>query len=269
MTLIDKLKVPVFVAGLGLAGIAGCSKEGDISKINLDIVNNKGKLTESSIDWLKARNVNIDSAKAYDRRFLLTGYVEDIVNLFNRGIMPGVANEYNGMRWFNVNQIIELYEQGITPEIVNAYDNRFDAEAISTFFREGVSPDFANSYDKNLFDTIEKIVAANNADLDNQTALEYNERFDLFGRVDLYANGVFPEVANSYHKSFSDDDIIALYKRGRVSSKIANRYARLNELYGASISADDIIRFVEDKVPYSAVEKRAKQLMIDKSITER
>ena len=65
MILIDKLKTPVLVAGLGLAGLVGCSKEEGISKINLDIVNNKGELTESSINWLKARNVNIDSAKAY------------------------------------------------------------------------------------------------------------------------------------------------------------------------------------------------------------
>src|SRR3989344_5134439 len=120
MKLIDRLKVPVMVAGLGLAGIAGCGKgekegEKDIGEIKLKVMK-ENRLTEDALGWLKARNVNIDSAKTYDKRFEL----DNIPDLSQREIMPGIANQYN--KRFDANAIIYLYENGVSPEIADAYD---------------------------------------------------------------------------------------------------------------------------------------------------
>ena len=214
MTLVNKLKIPVMVAGLGLAGIAGCGKEEkDISEIKLNVMKEK-RLTEDALDWLAKRDVPRNSALAYSERFLVD--IEEIPRLYNNGTMPGVAN----------------------------------------------------SYDETIFDNGDKIINADDAGLDNKTALEYDSRFSALDRIDLYANNVLPEIANPYHRIFSSDDIIALHKREGIDSKTANNYARLNKIYGVRIGADDIIGFVQKKVSYEVVEKRAKELMVDKSIVE-
>ena len=268
MKLIDRLKVPVMVAGLGLAGIAGCGKgekegEKDIGEIKLKVMK-ENRLTENALDWLKARNVNIDSAKAYDERFLQN--VEDIAILFQNGIMPSTVNAYDER--FSVDAITYLYENGVSPEIADAYDKRFNYGNIVRFYRNTISPEIANSYDKELFSPSEFIVDACNAGLENKTALGYNERFPVSDRIDLYANDVLPETANKYHGTFSGDEIIALHKRESIGPGIANRYARLNELYGMRIGAEDVISFVQNKIPYDVVKKRAKELMVDEAIVK-
>ncbi|MBI2507444.1 hypothetical protein HYV89_00650 [Candidatus Woesearchaeota archaeon] len=262
MTLVNRLMVPVLALGIG-SGLVGCTNEENPNKTTAKAMREE-KSMEYPLDLLTAKGVNIDSAKAYDKRFLPD--IEDIAILFQEGVMPGVANRYN--KRFNVGDIVYLDHYGIVPEIANAYDNRFDDSDMGILYRNAISPETANSYDNELFDHARDIVAAYNADLENKTALKYDGRFSVTDRVDLYANKVLPETANKYHGTFSGDEIIALHKRENISPRTANRYAELNELYGVRIDADDVIKFVQNKIPYDAVEKRAKELMIDKSIME-
>jgi len=264
MTLVNKLMVPVLALGIG-SGLAGCSKKDNLNDIKLGVMN-ENRLTEDAVDWLKARIVNIDSAKAYDRRFLPE--IDDIQILFDRGIMPGVANRYE--RRFSAMAIPFLDEKGITPEIANAYDPEFDADQIINLHGRVISPEMANRYSRGVFSTNAiAIMRAYNVGLDYKMALSYHRNFSADERIDLYVKGVSPETANSYHESLSGYDIIKLHDRIEgISPKIANRYIRLNNLYGARITAEDIIGFVSNKIPYHTVKRRAKQLMIDKSITE-
>src|SRR3989344_5974554 len=125
MKLIDKLKAPVVVAGLGLAGILGCSKE-DPNRI-------PSKTTEPSENiWFNL----------YDERFSTSERIE----LYTSNVPSTYANSCDRRIFKNVEEIIAGHSADLDSTTAVGYADRFSALDRVDLYANNVLPETANKY---------------------------------------------------------------------------------------------------------------------------
>ena len=263
MMLTNKIRA-VAVAGLiGLLG--GCARE-EIKDVRpketekktplktLECVRDGKRETftveQTYLDDLTRRGVPVETALKYDARFhdnfrFYGPYggrnaTEGIKMLYERNIDPDIVNKY--VRWFGVEDVIALYQGNVMPEAVEAYRGfGADAKDMVWLRKKGVTPEAAKEYH-------ERFRNANTTTMGN-----------------LHDAGISPAKAKEFHRTLNEEDVIVLTKAG-ISTEQANAYAQVNTTCNADINGDEILYLVQNKISPEAVEKRAKELLLDKII---
>ncbi len=247
----------ILAAGaFGLAGILGCDSKGT----------GKAEVRGSVPDEI---------VRQYDKRFSIKGAgiitergafptKGDCELLYESGIMPDVANNYNPK--FDSFDIMFLHGTGISPEAANEYGDRLRAHFIILLHEKGISGEKAMSYAQRFRQDEGPLMFINLIDsgIAPEEANAYDERFRVDDVIQLKSKGLNPvpaETANTYSKSFGANDITTMYDSG-IYPKKANRYAELNEKYGVAISGYDVFNFEHGEIPFEKVEEEAKDLMI-------
>jgi hypothetical protein len=283
-SLATKIMAPIMAGLLAVTGIGGCSSKEKIDQVSTAaeqgqseyIPQNGALFSQDILDRFSRRNVPLDTAVAYNPRF--TGYNK-------------VINSTGSEDSTQITSIVDFWERGINPGVANAYNERFSDDDISYLFRRGVLPEEANKY-SSIFEVWE-IETMHNLRIDEKTFMAYDARLreGMYRFEELVKSGVAPKIANAYSQRFETDDIIDLHnahvpsntanrywgfngreviqlKHANIQPEVANRFAGLNQVFGASIDVEDIMFYIANNISFEDVERSAREAAIDRSVRE-
>jgi len=172
------------------------------------------------ISWLLARKISPEVANAYDKKFSVT----DIESYHNYRIKPEDVKKLK-VKEIAPRDLRELKQLGYTEEMLEQFDERFYGESIPILLVEcHCFAEKANQYDK-IFKTD-----------------------DI---MDLWEDGIWPEIANSYTNlgiRFEDEDELAPSITSLVQAKISPEQVKEYTKTGYKLGADDIIKMISEKI---------------------
>lgn len=253
MTLTNKMST---IAVAGLLGILGSCTREEIRPKETEIISVEGvkdgkkkifTVEKLYIDKLTDAGVPRETALKYDARF---------------------HDNFNSYAYtFITEKIKRLYESNIDPEVINKYDRWLGVEEIVMLYQKNIMPEAANTYI--MFERkTDRLIWLKEKEISPQIVKEYHERFrniDATAIIELHEAGISPTKATEFHNTLNEDDVLMLTKAG-VTTEQANAYAQLNRTYGADLTGNEIIYLLKQKIHPEAVEKRAKELLLDRII---
>jgi len=266
MALTRKLWEATIVSSVGLASLVGCGSEQDNSGIEWIETTSGRKTTINNTGYaiLEKAHIPRHVADGYNLRFVKWG-VNPIKELHKNGIEPAVANGYATR--FIYDAVINLQKAGIPSHIANRFDEKFSPKSIIELHEERITAKEANKY---LSERVQPEMVVELAK--RGITPEMRRAYHSFSPADiliLRGVGVPPEVAKEYQSSFHKaTDIRSLHVQ-KISPEEAARFGKLNLIYGARITPDDILWYRNQRIPFEKVEERAKLHGIDESIRDK
>jgi len=185
------------------------------------------------------------------------------------GVTPEYANSFDDR--FDMYDIIHLRMANAQPAVVKAYDERFSHNDVGMFIRDGVPPQEANGFPNDCFShTISDLYKEGaRASLSAQLPeCDCNDFITVFHRnVDPKAYAALKKAAEDVSPRIDPLTIVDLLEH-RISANELGRYSALNERYGVNISADDVIKYKLNAIPFTDVEAAARKEFVEKSVRE-
>lgn len=183
----------------------------------------------------KENNVPLDSVKAYQ--------------------MSIEAHIFDGDGWtyepayYKAADIVQLYEQGITPAVANKYEG-ITVPDLFVLIENKIPPEEYNTLNKDLrFQLGARLLRPASTLLKSHSASEVNKQYSKFVQV--------KEDWTSRNQDYLDS---FMYMIGRnISPYALKKYNNLNKTYGTNITIKEAIDFEIEKTPFKDITRLAKE----------